>query len=78
MKLGLVTKLDKRNTSTSKKFDDNFILTSCDFIVIFSIYGKFGAIRKLDSRCIVCNTYILINDNLSFVYGYVPNFKFLA
>ena len=78
MKLGLVTKLDKRNTSTSKKFDDNVILVSCDFIVIFSIYEKFGAIRKLDSRSMVCNTYILINDNLSSVYGYIPNFKFLA
>ena len=76
--IGLVTKRDKRNTTISKKFDDNLILASCDFILIFSIYDKFGAIRKLDSRCIVCNSYILINDNFSFVYGYVPNFKFLG
>ena len=29
-----------------------------------SIYGKFGAVRKPDSRRIVCKTYISINSNL--------------
>ena len=38
---------------------------NCDVIVIFPIYGQFGAIRKLDSRCIVCKTYVFIyNSNL--------------
>ena len=38
---------------------------NCDVIVIFQIYGQFGAIRKPDSRSIVCKTYIFINSNLS-------------
>ena len=54
MKLGPVTKIDKRNTVTSKKFDDDVILAMCEVIVIFTIYGKFGAIRKLDSGDMVC------------------------
>ena len=46
MKLGPVTKIDKRNTARSKKFDE--FLQSCDVIVIFPIYGQFVAIRKPD------------------------------
>ena len=46
MKLGPVTKLDKRNTSTSKKFVDNVMSANCDVIVFFSIYGQFAAILK--------------------------------
>ena len=64
MKLGPVTKLDKRNKTTSKKFDDDVMSENCDVIVIFPIYGQFGAIRKPDSGCIVCKTYIFINSNL--------------
>ena len=60
MKLGRVTKLDKRNKTTSKKFDDDFILENCDAIAIFPIYGQFGAIRKPDSECIVCRTHMLL------------------
>ena len=37
---------------------------SCDVIVIFPIYGQFGAIQKLDSGRIVCKTYIFIESNL--------------
>ena len=54
MKLGTVTKIDKRNTTKSKKIDDDFISENCDVIANFPIYGQFGAIRKLDSRHIVC------------------------
>ena len=64
MKFRSVTKLDKRNKTTSKKFDDDVISENCDVIAIFSIYGQFGAIRKLDSGCIVCKTYIFTNSNL--------------
>ena len=64
MKLGPVTKLDKRNKITSKKFDDDVMSENCDVIVIFPIYGQFGAIRKPDSGRIVCKTYIFINSNL--------------
>ena len=35
-----------------------------DAIVIFPIYGQFGAIRKPDSKRIVCKTYIFINSDL--------------
>ena len=64
MKLGPVTKLDKRNTLTSKKFGDNVMSANCDAIIIFPIYGQFGAIRKPDSGRLVCNTLISINSNL--------------
>ena len=63
MKLGPITKIDKRNKTTSKKFDDDVISTICDVIVIFPIYGQFGATQKPDSRRIVCKTYICINSN---------------
>ena len=50
MKLGAVTKPDKKNTATSKKFDDDVILANCDAIVYFPIYGQFGAIQQQDSE----------------------------
>ena len=37
---------------------------NCDDIVIFFIYGQFGAIRKPDSRRMVYKTYIFINSDL--------------
>ena len=44
MKLGPVTKLDKKN-KTSKKLDDDVMSANCEDIVIFPIYGQFGAFR---------------------------------
>ena len=64
MKLGPVTKLDKRNKTIAKKFDDDVILEICDAIAIFPIYGQFGAIWKPDPGHIVCKTYIFIKSNL--------------
>ena len=64
MKLGPVTKLDKRNKITSKRFDNDVVSTNCDVIVIFLVYGQFGAIWKPNSGRIVCKTYIFINSNL--------------
>ena len=64
MKLGPVTKIDKRNTATSRKFDDDVMLANCDVIVFFRIYGQFAAIRKLYSRRMAYKTYIFINNNL--------------
>ena len=43
MKLGPVTNLNKRNKATAKNFEDNFMLTNCDVVVIFPIYEQFGA-----------------------------------
>ena len=53
MKLGPVTKIDKRNKTTSKKFDDDVMSENWDVIVIFPILGHFGAIRKPDSGRII-------------------------
>ena len=53
MKLRTVTKRDKRNKMTLKGFDDDVMSGNCDIIIIFPIYVQFGAIRELDSRCIV-------------------------
>ena len=54
MKLEPVKKLDKRNKTMSKNFDASVMSENCDVIAIFPFYGKFGAIRKPDSGCIVC------------------------
>ena len=64
MKLGQVTKLDKRNKATSNKFDNSVRSANCDVIVILSIYGQFGAIQKPDSGRTVCKTYIFIKSSL--------------
>ena len=64
MKLGPETKLDKRNKTTSKKFDDNVISNNCDVINIFPICGQFGAMWNADSGHIVHKNYIFINSNL--------------
>ena len=53
MIFGPVTKLDKKNDATSKKYGDDVMLANCDVIVIFLIYGQFGAIWKPDSGRIV-------------------------
>ena len=63
MKHGPVTKIEKRKKKCQKKFDDNVMSVNCEVIVIFSIYGQFGAIRKPGSGRIVCKTYIFINSS---------------
>ena len=50
MKLEQVTNLDDKNLTTSEKFDDDVVSTNYDIIIIFPIYGQFGAICKPDSR----------------------------
>ena len=65
MKLGPVTKLDKRYKTTSKKDYNDVMSGNCGFsIVIFPTYGQFGAIRKPDSGRIACETYLFNNSNL--------------
>ena len=44
MKLGSVTKLDKRNKTPSQYFDDGVMPQYFDVIVIFPIYDQFRAI----------------------------------
>ena len=60
MKFRPVTKLDKRNKTLPKKFNDDIMLANYDVIVIFLIYGQFGAIQKPDPGCIVCNIFSLM------------------
>ena len=64
MKLGPVTKIDKKSKIRPKKFGDDVSSTSCDVFVVFPIYDQFGATRKPDSGRIVCKTYFFINSNL--------------
>ena len=60
MKLGMVTKINKKNKITSKKVDDDVMWENSDIIVIFAIYDKSEEIWKPDCRRIACKTYILI------------------
>ena len=58
------TKLDKRNTSTSKKIDDYVMSANCDLIVFIPIYGQFTVIRKPRSGRMVYKVSLFINNNL--------------
>ena len=64
MKLTPVTKLNKTNNTTSKKMDDDVMSESCDVIVIFLIFGQFGAFWRLDSGGRVCRSYVFSNSNI--------------
>ena len=64
MKLGPVTKLDKRNKATSKKVDVDVMSEHFDLIVIFRIFGQFGAGRRPNSGQRVCKSYVFSNSNL--------------
>ena len=64
MKVGPVTKLDKGNKKTSKKFDVDVMSENCDVIVIFWNSGQFGAVRRPDSGQRVCKSYVFSNSNL--------------
>ena len=64
MKLGPVTKLEKRNKITSKISDVDVMSENCDVIVIFQIFGQFGAVRKPDSGRRLCKSYVFSNSNL--------------
>ena len=64
MKLGPVTKLDKRNKTTSKQFDFDVMSENCDVILIFHNFGQFGGFRRPDSGHRVCKSYFFSNSNL--------------
>ena len=49
MKLEPLVKLDNRKKITSKHFEDDVMSVNGDVIVILTIYGQLGAIRKPDS-----------------------------
>ena len=58
MKLTQVTKLDKKNTRTSKNIDDD---EKSDVTVFLKSYDRFLA-RKPDSECMMYKIYIFINN----------------
>ena len=46
---------------------------NCDVIIIFRIYGQFGAIRQPDFERMVSKSYIFINNNLLFYKNWKEN-----
>ena len=60
MKLEPVIKVEKGNTLTSKKIDDDVMSANCDINAFFLIYGQFAATQKPDSGCRVYKTYFLL------------------
>ena len=54
IKLGSVTKIDKKNRTTSKNFDVDVMSENCDVMVVFRIFGQFGAILMPDSEQTIC------------------------
>ena len=46
MKLGPLTKITRENKK--QKIGNDVMSANCDMIIIFPIYGQFGAIRKPD------------------------------
>ena len=74
MKLGPVTKLDKRKKTTSKKLDDDVMTLNCDAIVIFPIFGQFGAIRKPDALSVKLTYSLKVTFNLTKTVNRTKNF----
>ena len=72
MKLGPVTIFEKTNKTTSKNEGD-VMTANYEVIVIFLIYGQFGAIWKSNSGCRVCKIYPFINSNLLFYKNWKQN-----
>ena len=66
MKLGPVTKLDKKNKTTSKNFEHDVMWGNCDVIVIFRISGQFGAVQRPDSGYRVCKNVFNNSSLLSY------------
>ena len=73
MKLGSVIKLDKRSKTTPKKIHNDVMSKNCDIIVIFPIYGQFGAIWKPDSGRIVCNIKLIFSPIITFYLTKIKN-----
>ena len=63
MRYGPVTKLDKRDTATSKNIHSDVMSVNYDITVIFPIYDQFGAKQIADSECMVLNTSIFIDGS---------------
>ena len=66
MKLGPVTKLEKKNKTTSRKLDVDVMSENHDVIVIFRLFVQFGAVRRPDSGHRVCKIYVFSYSNFLF------------
>ena len=66
MKLDPVTKLDKGNILTWKKFDDDIMLPNCDIIILFLIMANLqpSGSRITDAWSIKHKYYIFIDSSL--------------
>ena len=64
MKLGPETTLGKRNKTTSKKFDDDFMSEKFSIVFIFKIFNQFESVRSLDSGQRFCKSCAFINSNV--------------
>ena len=64
MELEPVTETDMRNKATSKKIDVDVMSENYDVIVIFFIFGQFGAVWRPDSGHRVCKSPAFSNSNL--------------
>ena len=64
MKLGQVTKIDKRRKTKSKTFGDDVMVKNCDGLANFQIYSQVSAVWNPDSGRIFCKSYIFTNSNL--------------
>ena len=71
----ILTWIDKRNKTTSKKIDVDLMSENYDVIVIFRIFGQFGAIRRPDSGHRVCKSYVFSNRNLLSYKNWKQNLK---
>ena len=54
------------------------MLANCAAIVVFMIYNSFGAIKKLNSGCMIYKTYIFINSILLSYKNWKDNWKSLT
>ena len=64
MKFGTVPQIDKRKKTTSKKLDHDVKSGNYDVIVIFRIFGQFGAVQRPDFGHRLCKSYAFSNSNL--------------
>ena len=64
MKLGPLTKLDKKNTTTSKKIGDDIMEANFDVTYFFLIYGQFAAMQNPNTRAWSIKLTIFIKNNL--------------
>ena len=84
MKLGPLTKLDKRNKTTSDRLDDGIISNICDVIIIFANSEQFGSrilkaqgVKLIFSLIVMYFHYSIVFSLLSIVFSLIININFI-